>query len=79
MINTASTVIVALISRAIEFVTGRLKEVLPSPVESSSLSQENGDVKQKAKRRRRRRHVRKIGVLSDDELSDNSEILFVGY
>lgn len=70
MVSTASTVIVAIISRTIEFVVNKLKETLPLP--APSAAKENGQLKQQAKRRRRRRRVPKTGLLSDDELSDNS-------
>lgn len=70
MVSTASTVIVAIISRTIDFVVNKLKETLPLPAPSSA--KENGQLKQQAKRRRRRRRIPKTGLLLDDELSDNS-------
>ncbi|XKL69364.1 hypothetical protein PGB90_007133 [Kerria lacca] len=73
MVNTASTVIVAIISRAIEFVVSKLKEILPPP-EPNSVSIKNEEIKHKENKRRRRRRVLRNISLSDDEVSDSSNI-----
>lgn len=72
MVNTASTVIVAIISRAIEFVVSKLKEILPPP-EPNSVSIKNEEIKHKENKRRRRRRVLRNISLSDDEVSDSSK------
>lgn len=63
--------IVAFISRTIEYVVNKLKESLPEPIPPAVLPKENGEKMGKSKRRRRRRRILRSS-LSDDELS-NSE------
>lgn len=69
-IHSASTVIVAFISRTIEYVVKKLKETLPEPTPPIIGSKEDEEKNRKAKRRRRRRRICGTGSLTDDELSD---------
>lgn len=68
--NTTTTIIVAILSRAIECIANKIRERLPilKVPSSSSKKPEN----QKMNRRRRRRRILRTQSLSDDELSDNS-------
>lgn len=70
--NTTTTVIVAIISRAIECIVNKIKERLPTLKVPSPNSKKSGN--KKMNRRRRRRRILPTQSLSDDELSDNSNL-----
>lgn len=67
--------IVAIISRTLEYVVSRLKEAVPMPTPVVTVVEKKGHESSRAKRRRRRRRILKLEtVLSDDESSESKEL-----
>ena len=69
-VKSSSTVIVAIISRTLEYVLNKLKEAVPMPSPPVNVVEKKNS-ESKAKRRRRRRRILKAKLLSDDESSES--------